>query len=67
MAKGIQLCAFSPLGGNGTGWGKDWVMECDVLHEIAKAKGKSVAQVKKILSKVWSCIRKTGIYLTSIS
>ncbi|XP_074578406.1 deoxymugineic acid synthase 1-like [Curcuma longa] len=45
VAKGIQFCAFSPLGGKGTGWGKDWVMECDVLHEIAKAKGKSVAQI----------------------
>lgn len=44
-AKGIQLCAYSPLGAKGTHWGSDSVMDSGVLHEIAKSKGKTVAQV----------------------
>lgn len=43
--KGIQICAYSPLGARGTLWGTDCVMECDVLKEIAAAKGKTLAQV----------------------
>ncbi|XP_008789227.2 non-functional NADPH-dependent codeinone reductase 2-like [Phoenix dactylifera] len=43
--KGIQVCAYSPLGANGTPWGTNQVMECDVLKKIALAKGKSTAQV----------------------
>ncbi|CAN6285021.1 unnamed protein product [Urochloa humidicola] len=43
--KGIQLCAYSPLGAKGTHWGSDSVMDSGVLHEIAKSKGKTVAQV----------------------
>ncbi|XWS22929.1 hypothetical protein CRYUN_Cryun29cG0077900 [Craigia yunnanensis] len=43
--KGILITAYSPLGAKGTLWGTDRVMECDVLKEIAKAKGKSLAQV----------------------
>ncbi|KAE8036943.1 hypothetical protein FH972_009574 [Carpinus fangiana] len=42
---GIHITAYSPLGGKGTLWGTNWVMECEVLKEIAKAKGKTVAQV----------------------
>ena len=41
---GIQLMAYSPLGAKGTHWGSDSVMDSGVLHEIAKSKGKSVAQ-----------------------
>ncbi|KAL6351485.1 hypothetical protein AAG906_040839 [Vitis piasezkii] len=44
-AKGIQITAYSPLGGVGTQWGDDRVMGCDVLKDIAKAKGKTTAQV----------------------
>ncbi|OMO52396.1 Aldo/keto reductase [Corchorus olitorius] len=44
-ANGILLSAFSPLGGKGTSWGTDRVLECEVLKEIAKAKGKTLAQV----------------------
>ncbi|RRT66666.1 hypothetical protein B296_00022994 [Ensete ventricosum] len=44
VAKGIQLCAYSPLGAQGTVWGQDWVKNCDVLKDIAAAKGKSFAQ-----------------------
>lgn len=44
-SKGVQLCAYSPLGARGTLWGKDWVMECETLREIAQAKGKTLAQV----------------------
>ena len=44
--KGIQLCAYSPLGAKGTHWGSDSVMDSCVLHEIAKSKGKTVAQAR---------------------
>lgn len=44
-ANGIFLTAYSPLGANGTFWGSDRVLECEVLKEIAKAKGKTAAQV----------------------
>ncbi|KAJ9135656.1 hypothetical protein P3X46_032810 [Hevea brasiliensis] len=44
-AKGIHITAYSPLGANGTKWGDNRIIECDVLEEIAKAKGKTTAQV----------------------
>ncbi|KAH9773520.1 Aldo ket red domain-containing protein [Citrus sinensis] len=44
-AKDIQLAAYAPLGARGTIWGSNRVMECEVLKEIAEAKGKTVAQV----------------------
>ncbi|KAK8486180.1 hypothetical protein V6N13_026103 [Hibiscus sabdariffa] len=43
--KGILVQAYSPLGGRGTVWGSDRVVDSDVLKEIAQAKGKSPAQV----------------------
>lgn len=43
--KGIHITAYSPLGARGTLWGANEVMDCEVLKQIAKAKGKSVAQV----------------------
>ncbi|XP_010255181.1 PREDICTED: non-functional NADPH-dependent codeinone reductase 2-like [Nelumbo nucifera] len=43
--KGILVVAFSPLGAQGTAWGSNRVMDCELLHEIAEARGKSVAQV----------------------
>ncbi|KAL6596019.1 hypothetical protein ACP70R_047383 [Stipagrostis hirtigluma subsp. patula] len=43
--KGVQICAYMPLGAKGTHWGSDSVMDTGVLHDIAKAKGKTVAQV----------------------
>ncbi|KAJ0764797.1 putative D-galacturonate reductase [Helianthus annuus] len=45
-ANGILVTAYSPLGafGNST-WGHNRVMECDVLQNIAKSKGKTVAQI----------------------
>lgn len=46
--KGIIITAYSPLGAKGALWGKDWVMECDVLAQIAQAKGKTIAQVKTV-------------------
>lgn len=44
-AKGIHIIAFSPLGAYNTTWGHNRVMECDVLTQIAKSKGKTIAQV----------------------
>lgn len=49
--KGIQLCAYSPLGAKGTHWGSDSVMDSGVLHEIAKSKGKTVAQARTAFSR----------------
>ena len=48
VAKGIQVCAYSPLGAKGTHWGQNWVMDCGVLKEIAAAKGKTLAQVMTV-------------------
>lgn len=45
VGKGIQVCAYSPLGGKGALWGEDWVMESHVLKEIAVERGKTIAQV----------------------
>lgn len=42
--KGIKVTAYSPLGGQSAG-APNPVMESEVLKEIAKAKGKTVAQV----------------------
>ncbi|KAH7516194.1 hypothetical protein FEM48_Zijuj10G0109500 [Ziziphus jujuba var. spinosa] len=42
--KGIHITAYSPLGGRGTPWGSNRVLECKTLQEIAEAKGKTVAQ-----------------------
>ncbi|KAG9444846.1 hypothetical protein H6P81_016186 [Aristolochia fimbriata] len=43
--EGIHICAYSPLGGQGTLWGDSQVMECQVLKDIAKNRGKTLAQV----------------------
>ncbi|KAK3119951.1 hypothetical protein QOZ80_9AG0678480 [Eleusine coracana subsp. coracana] len=43
--KGVQLCAYSPLGGKGTPWGNESVMDSPVLKQIAQDRGKTVAQV----------------------
>ncbi|XP_017222612.2 non-functional NADPH-dependent codeinone reductase 2-like [Daucus carota subsp. sativus] len=44
-ANGIMVAAYSPLGGSGTFWGSNGVLESEVLKKIAESKGKSVAQV----------------------
>ncbi|KAI3516860.1 hypothetical protein L1887_15965 [Cichorium endivia] len=42
----ILVTAYSPLGAFGNNaWGHNRVMECDILQEIAKSKGKTVAQI----------------------
>ncbi|WVZ57941.1 hypothetical protein U9M48_008269 [Paspalum notatum var. saurae] len=43
--KGIQVCAYSPLGGKGTVWANNSVMNSPVLKQIAQDRGKTVAQV----------------------
>ncbi|KAJ6919093.1 hypothetical protein NC651_013142 [Populus alba x Populus x berolinensis] len=43
--KGIHVTAYSPLGAKGMLWGTNNVMECQLLKEIAAARGKSMAQV----------------------
>ena len=44
-ANGIVITAFSPLGGIGSSWGTNRVMDDETLNHIAKAHGKTVAQV----------------------
>ena len=44
-AKGIIITAFSPLGAKGASWGSNVVMDSEILKEIAKAHGRTIAQV----------------------
>ncbi|XP_009359214.1 non-functional NADPH-dependent codeinone reductase 2 [Pyrus x bretschneideri] len=44
-ANGIVVTAFSPLGGIGSSWGTNHVLESKVLQDIAEARGKTIAQV----------------------
>lgn len=44
-ANGITVTAYSPLGAKGARWGTNQVMDCEVLKEIAKERGKTIAQV----------------------
>lgn len=44
-ANGINVTVYSPLGAKGARWGTNQVMDCEVLHEIATERGKTVAQV----------------------
>ncbi|KAL6905440.1 hypothetical protein ACP4OV_003041 [Aristida adscensionis] len=43
--KRIQLCAYSPLGGKGAPWANNLVLDSPVLKQIARDRGKTVAQV----------------------
>ncbi|KAG6468632.1 non-functional NADPH-dependent codeinone reductase 2-like [Zingiber officinale] len=61
--KGIMICAYSPLGSNGTPWGSNKVMECDVLKEIALGNGKSLAQI----SLRWLSQQGVGVIVKSFS
>ncbi|KAK1381416.1 Non-functional NADPH-dependent codeinone reductase 2 [Heracleum sosnowskyi] len=45
QANGMKIAAYSPLGAAGAFWGTKGVLESVILMEIAKSKGKSVAQV----------------------
>ncbi|GMI74945.1 hypothetical protein like AT1G59960 [Hibiscus trionum] len=44
-ANGILVTAYAPLGAQGTIWGSNRVLECEILKQIAKEKGKTVAQI----------------------
>ncbi|PON99053.1 Aldo/keto reductase, partial [Trema orientale] len=44
-ANNIVVTAFSPLGAKGASWGTNEVLDNEVLKAIAKARGKTVAQV----------------------
>lgn len=43
--KGILVTAYSPLGAPGTRWGNNRIMDNEILIDIAKSRGKTVAQV----------------------
>ncbi|KAG2398854.1 NAD(P)H-dependent 6'-deoxychalcone synthase [Vigna angularis] len=45
QAKGIVITAYSPLGAPGTLWGSNYVVDNELVKQIAKAHGKSFAQV----------------------
>ncbi|KAK6252605.1 hypothetical protein QUC31_014325 [Theobroma cacao] len=63
QANGIFLTAYSPLGANGTRWGSNRVLECEVLKEIAEAKGKTVAQI----SLRWAYDQGVGVIVKSFN
>ncbi|KAF7005604.1 hypothetical protein CFC21_020716 [Triticum aestivum] len=42
---GVVVSAYSPLGAYGASWGSDAVMNSGVMHHVAAAKAKTVAQV----------------------
>ncbi|CAK7355460.1 unnamed protein product [Dovyalis caffra] len=44
-AKDIHVTAYAPLGAKGMLWGTNKVMDCEVLKEIAAARGKSIGQI----------------------
>lgn len=44
--KGIVITAYSPIGAPGTIWGNNRVMDNEILNDIAKSHGKTVAQVQ---------------------
>lgn len=44
-ANRIHLTAYSPLASAGKSWGNNSVIDCDVLKDIAKSRGKTTAQV----------------------
>ncbi|XP_016546784.2 LOW QUALITY PROTEIN: non-functional NADPH-dependent codeinone reductase 2-like [Capsicum annuum] len=54
---GVFVVGYSPLGSIGTFYGTNRVMESQVLKEIAKAKGKTVAQV----ALRWGCEQGIGV------
>lgn len=43
--KGIHITAYSPLGANNTIWGDNRIVDNEVLADIAKSNGKTIAQV----------------------
>jgi diketogulonate reductase-like aldo/keto reductase len=59
--KGIHVTAYSPLGGQ---TGPSSVLQSGVLEEIAKARGKSVAQV--LVIAVSKCLNLVSIYLSHV-
>ncbi|EEE60494.1 hypothetical protein OsJ_13789 [Oryza sativa Japonica Group] len=42
---GVVVAAYSPLGAHGAHWGSDAVMNSGVLHDVAAARCKTIAQV----------------------
>ncbi|PIN21288.1 Aldo/keto reductase family protein [Handroanthus impetiginosus] len=61
--KGILVVAYSPLGAVGTFYGTNRVMESQVLKDISKAKGKTVAQV----SLRWAYKQGIGVVVKSFN
>ncbi|KAH7546247.1 hypothetical protein FEM48_Zijuj01G0180100 [Ziziphus jujuba var. spinosa] len=56
-ANNITVTACSPLGAKGTAWGSNHVMDNQVLEDIAKAHGKSIAHCSCIiLSSSLQCL-----------
>nr|XP_043639151.1 D-galacturonate reductase-like [Erigeron canadensis] len=41
----ILVTGYAPLGGPGTRWGHNRVMECDILQDISKSRKKTIAQI----------------------
>ncbi|XP_062110421.1 non-functional NADPH-dependent codeinone reductase 2-like [Humulus lupulus] len=62
-ANNIIVTAFSPLGAKGANWGSNLVVDNEVLIDIAKARGKSVAQV----SLRWVYEQGAGVIVKSFN
>ncbi|KAG8366220.1 hypothetical protein BUALT_Bualt17G0053900 [Buddleja alternifolia] len=61
--KGIVVVGYSVLGSGGTFYGTNRVMDSEVLNQIAKAKGKTVAQV----SLRWAYEQGIGMVVKSFN
>ncbi|XAR65008.1 Codeinone reductase (NADPH) [Bertholletia excelsa] len=62
-ANGVLVTAYSPLGAAGSPWGSKRVMECEMLKDIAKAKGRTLAQI----CLRWSYQQGVGIIVKSFN
>ncbi|GAB2214183.1 hypothetical protein Droror1_Dr00018523 [Drosera rotundifolia] len=55
---GVLVTAYSPLGAIGTFYGSNRVLECEVLKDITKAKGKTISHSRGVTG--WPYISSIG-------
>ncbi|KAL7240063.1 hypothetical protein ACSBR2_005845 [Camellia fascicularis] len=65
---GIHITAYSPLGAKGTIWGSDKVMECEVLKQIAKARGNRLPrEIQSLVCLRWVYEQGVSVLVKSFS